>query len=291
MRIDDAIDRFLRQLAADGRSHHTINQYRRHLRLFATWTAHAGLCGDLSKLDHDAIAAFLVAPQAHTSAHGGTKQASSVNCLRTSLKMFFGYLHRAGIIAEDPARLVRRANTGPPPPRTLGDDERAKLLGYLAAVDTDEGRRDHALVHLMLATGIRLSSAVNLDVEDVDLQRGEVQLRAMKGDRRATVYLGNAIGEHLRDYIGNRTSGPLFPARHGGRVSVRHVQRRFREIVKNAGFQRPASPHSLRHSMAQDLYNRTGDILLVKEALHHRSIASTMVYARPDEDRIRKALS
>ena len=73
-------------------------------------------------------------------------------------------------------------------------------------------------------------------------------------------------------------------------MSVRHAQRRFRGWLRRAGVQRPASPHSLRHRFAMDLYRRTGDVLLVKEALRHRSIASTMVYARADRARLRAAL-
>ena len=61
--------------------------------------------------------------------------------------------------------------------------------------------------------------------------------------------------------------------------------------MKKAGVERPAWPLSLRHSMAQSLYNRTGDLFLVQAALHHRSIVSTMVYARPDERRLRRALA
>ncbi len=174
MDITTAIDKFLLQLAADGRSPHTIGQYRRHLRLFSTWAADVGLCGRLSAIDHETIARFLTSTLAHTSAHGGQKQASSVNCLRTSVKLFFRHTHRAGYIAEDPGRLIRQAICAPPPPRTLGDGERDRFLAVLADADGDAGRRDHALFHLMLATGIRLSSAVNLDVPDVDLERGKV---------------------------------------------------------------------------------------------------------------------
>lgn len=290
MDVTTAVRKFLRQLEADGRSPHTVGQYRRHLRLFAAWAADVGHSGRLSAIDHETVARFLTSRQARTSAQGGKKRATSMNCLRTSLKLFFRFAHRAGLAADDPGRLIRHAVCGPPPPRTLSDDERRKLLETLAAAEGPEAERDHALVAVMLATGIRLSSAIALDVGDVDLGRGELQLRKTKGDRPATVYLGKAIRKHLGSYLAGRTSGPLFPARHGGRLCVRHVQRRFREWVAKAGIERSFSPHALRHTMAQTLYNRTGDLFLVKAALHHRSIVSTMVYAQPDERRLRAAL-
>ncbi len=61
--------------------------------------------------------------------------------------------------------------------------------------------------------------------------------------------------------------------------------------LEKAGTTTAASPHSLRHSFATDLYRRTGDVLLVKEALHHLGIANTLVYARADEERVRRALA
>ena len=68
------------------------------------------------------------------------------------------------------------------------------------------------------------------------------------------------------------------------------MHRRRSRWLEKAGIKRPASPHSLRQSFATDLYQRTGDVLLVKEALHHRSITSTLVYARVDEERSKRAM-
>ena len=110
------------------------------------------------------MARFLTSEQARTSARGGEKKAASVNCLRASLKGFFRYAHRAGYVAEDPSVVVRRARCGQPPPRALSEDEQRRLLDVLAKADDDAGRRDYALFHLLLATGIRLTSALELKV-------------------------------------------------------------------------------------------------------------------------------
>ncbi len=84
----------------------------------------------------------------------------------------------------------------------------------------------------------------------------------------------------------SRTPGPLTRQR----VSRRQAQRRFAHWIEKAAITRAASPHSLRHRFAMAMYARTQDVLLVKEALHHRSITSTLVYARADETRLRRAL-
>ena len=132
MKIQAALEQFLLQLEADGRSPHTIGQYRRHVRAFAAWAACVGHSGRVRAVDHQTIARFLAAPQAKCRPDGAEKRPGSVNSLRTSIRGFFGYLHGAGMIGEDPTRLVRRGHLlapaaagavgrrGPPATRDLG---------------------------------------------------------------------------------------------------------------------------------------------------------------------------
>ena len=105
MNIEDGLARYLVQLAADGRSSHTIAQYRRHARLFASWACDVGHSGVLTDVSHEDIASFLASAQAITRPDGTRKKAGSMNVLRGSLKGFFTYLHEAGYIAANPARL------------------------------------------------------------------------------------------------------------------------------------------------------------------------------------------
>jgi site-specific recombinase XerC len=210
--------------------------------------------------------------------------------LRTSLRGFFGHCHEAGYIPANPTRLLRRALCSPPPPRALTDDEQRRLLEVLDGDGSYEARRDAALVRVMLGTGLRLSSALALRFEDVDLVAREVTIRSAKGDRPDRLPISREVTRVLTDWIGERTEGALFCSRSGWSLCPRHVQRRFRKAIEAAGITRAASPHSLRHSFATRLYARTGDLGLVQAALRHRSIASTMVYARVDGERLRAAI-
>lgn len=286
MNVEEALSRYTLQLKADGRSDHTVLQYARHVRMFGRWLAAEGRRDELEGIDHEVVALFLVSDVATLAPDGRRKRATSMNALRSSLRTFFGYLHAAGWTRSNPARLVRRARCGSPPPRALSDAERERLLAALDGAIGREGERDRVLFRLMLETGIRVGSALGLNVEDVDLEAGELWLQSTKGDRPDKVFLPPRTAEMLRGFVTGR-SGPVFVGRGGRRLGARNVQRRFAKCCLEANIGRAASPHSLRHTFATGLYRRSGDVFLVKEALRHRSVASTLVYARCGEERLR----
>ena len=290
MKLEAALRSYSLQLAADGRSPHTIAQYERHLNLLGRWLAASGHSGKIEEIGHEDLARFLTSPLARERDDGAARQASTLNCLRSSLRTFFAWQHTAGNLRQNPARLIRRAICSPGPPRALNEGERTALLDTLAAGEGWTSRRDHALFALMLGTGMRLGATLALDVGDLDLERGELVARRMKGGRGERVIVPRVICEHLAAWLGSRPSGPVFRSRHGTRLGARQVARRLDFWMAQAGVRRDASPHTLRHSFATALYQKTGDILLVREALRHRSIVSTLVYAQADEGRLRQAL-
>jgi site-specific recombinase XerD len=101
MNLQDAIDAYLLQLDADGRSQHTIGQARRHLRLFA-----ANAPADMTPTT---VATFFASDAARTRPDGRPKRATSVNALRSSIRTFFAYAHAAGWTPTNPARRKRSA--------------------------------------------------------------------------------------------------------------------------------------------------------------------------------------
>jgi site-specific recombinase XerC len=290
MDINEALSRYLTQLRADGRSEHTACQYRRHITLLLTWLHSTRYSAEVARVDHETLAQFLSSPCARTRPDGGTKKATSTNALRTSLRTFFRYCHEAGYVRSNPARLIRRALCGTPPIRALSEDEQGRLIKALAEGTGLIVERDRMLFVLLLGSGIRIGSALALDVGDVDLERGELALRKTKGDVPTSVPLARSLRDHLHGFIGGRTTGPLFRGANGRAMSARHVQRRLQLWCGRAGIGRNVSPHSLRHSFAIRIYRKTRDLLLVQAALRHRSIASTTVYARTDDAAVRAAV-
>jgi len=166
----------------------------------------------------------------------------------------------------------------------------AEIAALLAAAEDGDEESEAELIAVVLQAGLRVGSAVALDVDDVDLERGELRLRRMKGGREDVAVIPGGLAEVLRELVAERTSGPIFRGRHGGRLTTRHVHRRLRYWARRAGIRRALGPHSLRHDFAQRLLDRTGDVTLVQRALNHQAAASTAVYCRCSVSRLREAL-
>lgn len=291
MQILEALDRFLLQLEADGRSPHTVRQYRRHVRLLAAWLVQGGHSGDVGEVDDQDLARFLVSPAARTRPDGQPKKAGSTNALRTSVRCFFGHLERAGLIDRNPARLIRLAITSPPPPRELRPHEEEKFRAVLEAAEGEEAQRDRVLFEFLIATGARLSSALALRVEDLDTMEGLARLRSMKRAREQVLYLSGRLKVLLAEHVGTRREGAVFCRRDGCPLTARHVQRRLRQWCSRAGLSRQVTAHSCRHAFALRIYRASNDLLVVQAALGHASLASSLVYARVDEVRVRQAVA
>jgi len=288
MHVQAALQAFLLQLEADGRSPHTIGQYRRHTTSLATWLAETRAPTTVAKLTPELLARFFAADSAKNSCRGGAKKAVSLNAMRTSIRCFAKHLHDAGLVATNPARLLRRARCAPPPPRALHGDEQKRLLEVLAKATGDEAARDRILVELLLGTGMRIGSALAIDVGDLDFAHGEIALRTTKNDRPCSAVMPPALAKRLKAFVGGRTDGPVFLA-GDHRVSMRHAQRRLSGWFAAAGIQ-GKSAHSCRHTFACALLNRTGDLRLVQAAMNHASIVSTTIYTTVDRAKLREAV-
>lgn len=208
--------------------------------------------------------------------------------MRTSIRCFAKHLHDSGLVATNPARMLRRARCAPPPPRALHPDEQKRLLAVLGKASGDEAARDRMLVELLLGTGIRIGSALALDVGDLDFDHGEIRLRTTKNDRPTTAVLPAGVAKRLKAFVAGRTEGGVFLA-GGHRVSMRHAQRRLANWFAVAGIV-GRSAHALRHTFATTLLGRTGDLRLVQAAMGHASIVSTTIYTTVDRAKLRAAV-
>jgi site-specific recombinase XerD len=148
------------------------------------------------------------------------------------------------------------------------------------------------LFSLLLGTGMRLGSVVKLKVSDVDLKGRHTTVSA-KGGVERRICFNSRLSRQLKAYVralGLHAEDPLFPSRNGGHLSCRQVQLRFKHWLRAAGIDSDYTVHSLRHTFAMNLYQKTGDLRLVQTALGHKRITTTEIYARVDDRRLKRAL-
>jgi len=299
MKITNAIDRFTRQLAANGRSGHTQAAYRRDLEALARWlkvpSSGKGGKPELGKITPDLLARFLTSDAVLLTPQGEPRSPMSVNRTKSALRSFFAFCAESGWIKENPARLVRSARTSPKEPTTLTDNEVGRLRNLFRGKKRHLAERDRLILEILLGTGIRLGSLVSLNVGDVNLKQGTLHIKA-KGGRQERVFLNpilvRMLGWFLRESAPQGNGGhqvPLIRSIHGCRLGARQIQLNFAKWCREAGI--TASVHSLRHTFATRLYHKTGDLHLVQRALGHRQITTTEIYARVSDYSLRRAIS
>lgn len=288
MEIAHALRRYVEQLHANGAADSTRAQVERQVGKLARWLAAERGVTDIAKVAPEDVAAFLASDAVRKRETGGARKVTSTNVFRTTLRCFFRFAADAGLAPANAARLVKLARCPAPKPKPINDADVVKLLAVLDAAVTPSELRDRAMFRTMLATGIRLASAIGLDVSDFDATEATLRLRTLKNGGEDVAYLNDATVALLRAHVGARRDGPLFPAPHGGRLAANSVRARLALWATRAGIE-PIHPHRLRHTRGSALYAATGDLLLVSRALTHRSLASTQIYARVPTEKLRKA--
>ncbi len=294
MKLMNAMIHFTRQPAANGCSVHTQKAYARDLAAFARWI---GGNVQLSAIKPDDLARFFISDAVLETPDGLPRKPITINRTKSALRSFFAFCVESGWIRDNPARLIRSSPAAAKEPSTLVDNEIRRIRAVLAESNGQFAARDRLIFEILLGTGIRLGSLVGLNVGDIDLQTGTLHIRA-KGGAQERVFLNPGLSAMLADYLDESPteakrggSVPLIRSKSGKRLGGRQIQLNFARWLKQAGIARPFSVHSLRHTFATRLYQKTGDLYLVQRALGHRQITTTEIYARVSDDALRRAVS
>lgn len=274
-----------------GLSRNTVDAYARDLARYLLWLVDRGADGfddvreeDLLAFRDDLAAAGLA--------------ASSQARIGVAVRRLHDHLLGEGRLVEDPAAAL------PPPRRTdslptaLTVEQIESLLATAAGEDP-VSRRSAALLELLYATGARISEAVGLDLDDLDLVRGTVRLYG-KGSRERLVPVGSHARAALDAWIvrdrsrfaarraqGSDRAGAVFLNQRGGRLSRQSAWALVRRAAETAGIDE-VTPHTLRHSFATHLLEGGADIRVVQELLGHASVVTTQIYTRVTAQTLRE---
>ena len=244
---------------------------------------------DILKADNLDIRGFL----AHLSKLGLKK--SSAQRKLASIRSFYKYLYREGIIDKNPAKEVATPKMEKPLPKFMSVDN-ARLL----VESPDEGRldglRDRAILEVFYSSGIRISELAGLDREDVDLAGGMIKVLG-KGDKERVVPLGEKAASAVIDYTsaldfqrgGVDIGGdgvPLLVNKGGKRLGVRGIRRVVEKHVREKGIPGGITPHSIRHTFATHMLEAGADLRSIQEMLGHASLSTTQKYTHVNLDRL-----
>lgn len=286
------IDAYLDHLRVErALSKNTLEAYARDLGELARHVEDhdENALGDPKRLDAEIVLAFVVsASKRGKSARSSARQLSS-------MRGFFKFLVRERAIEGDPTELVDRPRLARKLPRVLTYEDVDRLLAA-PPLDTARGVRDSAMIHLMYASGLRVSELCALKLGDLDRKVGTVAPLG-KGGKRRLVPVGQIALVRIDAYIddvrvhskGAKTDPHLFLSPRGKRFTRQGLWKLLKTYARGCGITAPISPHKLRHSFATHLLRGGADLRAVQAMLGHADLGTTEIYTRVAQDHVRAA--
>jgi integrase/recombinase XerD len=258
-----------------GYSSNTFLAYQQDLRQFVSWCGNQDL--ELFTVKRTHIELF-----ARWLEHRGAARATIGRRL-SRVTGFYRYCREEGFMERNPAVNVRRPRQRQE--STMSGLDRNELGVFLVQAGLS-GVRDHALACLLALNGLRVSEAIDTDVDDLGLERGHHTLRIVRrGGNTVVVPLAPRTARTVYLAIGERDKGPIFVADSGARMNRHQAARVVRRLARHARIDKTISPHSLRHSFITAALDAGVPLRDVQEAASHADPRTTMRY-----DRARRSL-
>jgi len=284
---DPAVSRFLDAACRErGLSENTLAAYRADLTALARWLAERNVpIMRTTRADLQDFIAWRV--------RVGARPSSTARQL-SSFRRFFHYFAREGAIREDPTTQVAMPKFARSLPRSLTEEEVEALLS--APVVTDPlGNRDHTMLAVLYATGLRVSELVNLRQGQIDFTQGVIRVPG-KGDRERVIPLGEGAMRALKKFSSgvrdeillDHQTDYLFPTRRGDRMTRQAFWYIVKRYARKAGIATALSPHTLRHAFATHLLNHGADLRVVQMLLGHSNLSTGQIYKHVVRERLKK---
>ena len=272
-KITDYLD-FLENIK--GLSANTIKSYQRDLIKFSDFSEAANV--DNFNMFTEEICSSWIADlfQQNVSARSIQRHISSA-------KGFFEYAQKNNLINGSPFELINSPKSPNYLPNVLSPEDVEQLLNFKPK--NIQETRDMAIVELIYSSGLRVSEAVNVDLNDFE-ESGNFLRVLGKGSKTRLVPVGRFAQSAIDKWIEERKKistidEALFVNLRGGRISTRSIQERIKTLALMQGLP-PVNPHMLRHSFATHLLESSGDLRSIQELLGHSSLSTTQIYTRLD---------
>jgi integrase/recombinase XerC len=219
--------------------------------------------------------------------------ASSVNRKLSSLKSFFKFLVRQGIVPTNPLRLLNGPKTKKPLPYFIREKEMDLLLDGNSFKDDFEGVRNRLILELLYDTGIRRSELVGIKNSDIDYSASLLKVTGKRNKQRLIPFAERLktlliAYTEIRDKETESGSEWFFIRKNGKQLSTGIVYNIVKRSLSDISALSKRSPHVLRHSFATSMLNNGAELNAVKELLGHSSLASTSVYTHTTFEELKK---
>jgi integrase/recombinase XerD len=285
--MKELVDEFLNYLSLErGLAKNTISAYRKDLEKYSAYLKVKNI-GPVDKIKRSDINSFLM------ELKDKRLNASTISRNLTAVKMFHKFLLSEGKSKDDITSVLDSPKLWKHIPDVLSVSEIEKII-FQPNLRNNQGIRDRAILETLYATGMRVSEAVNLKLDGINLDVGFLRCIG-KGNKERIIPLGKKAIEAIKRYLdaarprllNTKESEFLFISRLGKKISRQSLWKMIKKYAKEARIKKPIKPHTLRHSFATHLLERGADLRSVQEMLGHSSISTTQIYTHINKDRLK----
>ena len=285
--MQEVFNKYISYLTAErNASPYTVRNYTHDLLDFFGYLKGREITS-LNEVDKQVLRGYL----SHLVKDGFAKV--SISRKLSAIRSFYRYLLREKLVATSPVATTSSPKLDKRLPDFLTPTETVRLL-EAPDLATPQGLRDHALMELLYASGLRVSELVSLDLDQVNLDSGEIRVWG-KGAKERVVLMGKpaarALGAYLsqgRPRLLTKNNNALLISRDGGRLTERSIQRILAKYARVAGIKKRVHPHMLRHTFATHLLDGGADLRVVQELLGHANLVSTQIYTHVTKGQAKK---
>ena len=267
-------EKFINYLSSEKRfSVHTITSYSNDINQFFLFLSEEyKITSELSEVNFQIVRSWI----ASLLEKGVTPR--SVNRKISTLKTFFKFLIREGVIQESPMLKVVAPKSKKRLPLFVEEDQIESLLNGVEFDDGFIGERDKLIIELFYVTGIRLSELINIKISDLNFDNNLVKVLGKRNKERL-IPLSTRIVKELQFFIEKyKIDNYLFTNLGGTKVYTKLVYRVVNKYIGKISSINKKSPHILRHTFATHMLNNGADINAIKELLGHANLSATQVY-------------
>ncbi|HEX5152387.1 MAG TPA: tyrosine-type recombinase/integrase [Parafilimonas sp.] len=216
--------------------------------------------------------------------------AKSINRKISTLKSFFKFLIREGLIETTPMGIINAPKISKRLPVYVEEKDLRTLFDYVEFPDDWKGQTEKLMLQLFYNTGMRVSELVNLKQNQLDVSYGHIKVLG-KGNKERIIPVNKEIVNALVGYIGSKPVGSsenIFVSEKGKPLYARQIYSLVQKNLVLVTTVKKKSPHVLRHSFATHLVNNGADLNAVKELLGHSSLAATQVYTHNSIEKLKE---